>query len=186
MLPGLTVVGVLRVPGDANIIVAMESLERVAPALRVTLHSFDIKTPEDLNIAFAAMTRDRVQAVLVVAGAFTFTHRRRIADLALTHRLPSADAFSETVSEGGLMSLGPDLVEMGRQAATLVEKIINGAKPGDLPVEQPARYEASQPQDGQGPRPDDPAVAPPAGGSGDRVTARRGSLVLTDNHVRPA
>jgi putative ABC transport system substrate-binding protein len=141
MLPGLTVVGVLRVPGDANIIVAMTSLERVAPALRVTLRSFDVKTPEDLNVVFATMTRDRVQAVLVVAGAFTFTHGRRIAELALTHRLPSAHAFSETVAEGGLMSLGPDLVEMARQAATLVEKIIKGAKPADLPVEQPARYE---------------------------------------------
>src|SRR5436305_25525 len=82
-----------------------------------------------------------VQAVLVVAGAFTYTHGRRIAELAISHWLPSAHAFRETVAAGGLISLGPDIVAMAPQVAAYVDKILRGAKPGDLPVEQPARYE---------------------------------------------
>jgi putative tryptophan/tyrosine transport system substrate-binding protein len=141
ILPGLTLAGILRVPGDANIVVAMESLERIAPPLHVTLRSFDIKTVDDLTGAFAMMKSSGVQAVLVVAGAFTYTHGRRIAELALTHRLPSGHAFRETVAAGGLFSLGPDIVAMAPQVAAYVDKIIKGANPGDLPVEQPARYE---------------------------------------------
>jgi putative tryptophan/tyrosine transport system substrate-binding protein len=141
IVPGLRVVGVLRAAGDANVINAMESFERAAPALNVTLRTFDLNTAEDVNEAFAAMKRDGVQGVTVIAGAFTFAHSRRIAELALTHRLPSSHAFRETVIAGGLISLGPDLVEMSKQAAGLVVRILRGAHPGDIPVEQPARYE---------------------------------------------
>jgi ABC-type uncharacterized transport system substrate-binding protein len=143
ILPGLTVAGILRVPSDANIVVAMESLERVAPKLGVILRPYDIATVDDLSGAFAKMNLGGVQAVLVVAGAFTYTHGRRIAELAISHRLPSAHAFRETVAAGGLISLGPDIVAMAPQVAAYVDKILRGAKPGDLPVEQPARYEMS-------------------------------------------
>lgn len=121
----------------------MESLERVAPELRVTLRSYDIKAAEDLTGAFADMKASGVQALVVVAGALTYAHGRRIAELARSQRLPSAHAFRETVAAGGLISLGPDLVAMARQAATYVDKIITGTRPGDLPVEQPSRYEMS-------------------------------------------
>src|SRR5262249_29043612 len=138
---GMTVAGVLRVPADANIVVAMESLERVAPKLGVTLRTFDISTVDDITKAFGKMKSTGIQAVLVVAGAFTYTHGRLIADVALTHRLPSAHAFRETATVGGLFSLGPDIAAMAPQVAAYVDKIIKGATPGDLPVEQPARYE---------------------------------------------
>jgi putative ABC transport system substrate-binding protein len=141
IVPGLRVAGVLRAAGDANLINAMESFERAAPALNVTLRPFDVKTAEDLNQAFATMRKDGIQGVTVIAGAFTYAHGRQIAQLALTHRVPSSHAFRETVAAGGLISLGPDLVEMSRQAAVLVARILKGAKPGDIPVEQPARYE---------------------------------------------
>jgi putative ABC transport system substrate-binding protein len=141
ILPELTVAGVLRVPADANVVVAMESLERVAPKLGVTLRTFDVTTVDDISEAFGKMKSTGVQAVLVVAGAFTYAHGRRIAELALMHRLPSAHAFRETAIAGGLFSLGPDIAAMAPQVATYVDKIIKGAKPGDLPVEQPARYE---------------------------------------------
>ena len=141
LIPALTIVGILRVPSDPNIVVAMESLERVAPKLGVTLRPFDVRTADDLNDAFAKMKAIAAQAVLVVAGAFTYTHGRRIAELALTNHLPSAHAFRETAAAGGLISLGPDIVGMAPQVAAFVDKICKGAKPGDLPVEQPARYE---------------------------------------------
>src|SRR5262249_14440037 len=91
----------------------------------------------------ARMKSINAQAVLVVAGAFMYTHGGRIAELALTQRLPSAHAFRETAAAGGLISLGPDIVAMAPQVAAFVDKIIKGAKAGDLPVEQPARYEMS-------------------------------------------
>jgi putative ABC transport system substrate-binding protein len=143
ILPGLTLAGVLRVPTDANVVVAEESLQRVAPQLGVTLRTFDIATVDDLSRAFGKMKSNGVQAVLVVAGAFTYTHSQRIAELAIAHHLPSAHAFRETTAAGGLLSLGPDIVAMAPQVATYVDKILKGAKPGDLPVEQPARYEIS-------------------------------------------
>ena len=94
IVPGLRVVGVLRAAGDANVINAMESFERAAPALNVTLRMFDLNTAEDVNEAFAVMKRDGVHGVTVIAGAFTFAHSRRIAELALTHRLPSSSRFA--------------------------------------------------------------------------------------------
>ena len=77
----------------------------------------------------------------MVSGALTYTLGRQISDFALTYRFPSAHGFRESVASGGLISLGLDLVIMAAQAATYVDKIIRGAKVGDLPVEQPARYE---------------------------------------------
>ena len=137
----LSVAAVLRVPSDSNVVVAMESLERVAPKLGVSVRPFDVSTAQDLDAAFAKMKSTGIQAVLVVAGAFMYTHGRTIAGLALTNRLPSAHAFRETAAAGGLMSLGPDIVAMAPQVAAFVDKICKGAKPGDLPVEQPTRYE---------------------------------------------
>jgi len=108
IVPTLSVAAVLRVPSDSNVVVAMESLERVAPKLGVSVRPFDVSTAQDLDAAFAKMKSTGIQAVLVVAGAFMYTHGRTIAGLALTNRLPSAHAFRETAAAGGLMSLGPD------------------------------------------------------------------------------
>ena len=141
IVPSLTVAGILRMPSDANIVVAMESLERVAPKLGITLRPFDIRTVDDLSTAFVRMMPSGVQGVLVVAGTFTYTHGRQIAELAVAHHLPSVHAFRETAAAGGLISLGPDLLAMAPQAASYIDKIVRGAKPGDLPVEQPTRYE---------------------------------------------
>jgi len=140
-LPGLTVVGVLGVPGDANITVAMESLERAAPKLHVTLRLFEVTTIADVERAFALMKAGGVEAVLVVAGVFTYANGRRIAELALTHRLPSVYGVREAVVGGGLISLGTDIVDMAPLVAAYVDKIIKGAKPSDLPVEQPTKFE---------------------------------------------
>jgi putative ABC transport system substrate-binding protein len=139
--PDASRVAVLRGAGDLNVPFAMASLERAAPALGVTLLPIDIQSTDDLELAFAQILREHTQALIVIAGALTFLLSTRISDLALKRKLPSCHAFKETATAGGLVSLGPDLNAMIRQGAMYVDKIIQGAKPGDLPVEQPARYE---------------------------------------------
>jgi putative ABC transport system substrate-binding protein len=141
IVPRLTHVAVLRALGDTNVNFAMASLERSAPQLEVTLSTFDVKSGNDLELAFAEMKRNQVKGVIVIAGALTYSHGNRIAELSLESRLPSCHGFRETVIAGGLVSLGPDLIEMAGQGATYFDKIVRGTKPADLPVEQPARYE---------------------------------------------
>jgi putative ABC transport system substrate-binding protein len=139
--PNLSTVAVLGATGDANVDVALNSLQQVAPTLHVTLKRFDFQGETELHRVFTQMESGGTQAIVVVAGALTYTLGAGISDLALTYRFPSVHAFRESVAAGGLISLGPDLVVMAAQAAAYVDKIIRGAKPGDLPVEQPARYE---------------------------------------------
>jgi putative ABC transport system substrate-binding protein len=119
----------------------MGSLEQAATAFGVALLPADIISVDDLETAFLGMTRKRAEAPIVVAGSLTFFAGKQIADLALQHKLPSCHAFKETVADGGLVSLGPDLLAMTQQGAVYIDRIIRGAKPADLPVEQPARYE---------------------------------------------
>ena len=139
--PDLRRVAVLQAVGDANVAPAMASLARLAPHLDIQLQPVDVRSAADLERAFDTMKNNRAQGVVVVAGAFTYLNRQRIVDLALTHRLPSSLPFKEAVAVGGLVSLGPDLVEMAGQGAAYLVKIINGSNPSDLPVEQPTRYE---------------------------------------------
>ena len=90
---------------------------------------------------FPRVRGEGLQGLVVLPGALTFVNRVKIADLALANRLPSSHAFRETVVAGGLVSLGPNYVDMAKQGATLVSKILKGAKPADLPVEQPTKFE---------------------------------------------
>jgi putative ABC transport system substrate-binding protein len=135
MLPSFGRVAVLRAGGDPNARFAMTSLEMAA------LTVVDINSADELTAAFAEMQRAKVEALLVVAGALIYSNGKRMADFALAHRLPSCHGFKETVLAGGLISLGPDLIAIGRRAASLVDKVLRGARPADLPVQQPERYE---------------------------------------------
>ena len=95
----------------------------------------------DLAFAFAAMAKERVGALLVVADAIFNLHRTRLADLAAKSHLPAAYGVREYVEAGGLMSYGPSFPDLYRRAATYVDKILKGVKPADLPVEQPTKFE---------------------------------------------
>jgi putative tryptophan/tyrosine transport system substrate-binding protein len=141
ILPVLDRVAVLCTKGDPNVPFAMQSLERSAPQLGVSLLRVDFAAAGDLNAAFAQMQESGAQALIVVAGALAFVHHARIAELALAHRLPSCSGNRESVQAGGLVSLGPDLAVIARQGADYIDKIIHGRKPADLPVQQPERYE---------------------------------------------
>ena len=107
----------------------------------VGLQLLDARDPNAFDGAFAAMTRERVGALLVVSDAMFIVNRTRLTDLAARSRLPAAHAVREMVDAGGLISYGPSLPDLLRRAATFVNKILKGAKPGDLPVEQPTKFE---------------------------------------------
>jgi putative tryptophan/tyrosine transport system substrate-binding protein len=141
IVPHLSRVAVLRAPGDPNTKIAMAALEQSAPQLGLALSAFDVRSGADLDNAFRDMQRSGMEAVLVVAGSLTYSTGRRIADLALQTHQPSCHAFREAVIAGGLMSLGPDLVEIARQVAIYLDKIMHGAKPADLPVQEPNNFD---------------------------------------------
>jgi putative ABC transport system substrate-binding protein len=120
---------------------ALEQLRLAAQQAGVTLVVQQVGEAEALAGAFAAMQRERAQAMIVHSSPFTQLHQTRIAELATQHRLPAMYEARERVSIGGLMSYGADRSEMFRRAAVYVDKILKGAKPGDLPVEQPTKFE---------------------------------------------
>ena len=98
-------------------------------------------TPDEIARSFGAMARDRAQAVLILGDTFFLQQARQIAELALKHRLPSIFLNLEHVEGGGLMSYGPNFTDNFRRAASYVDKILKGAKPADLPIEQPTKFE---------------------------------------------
>jgi len=119
----------------------LKAAEVAARALGVRLQFVEARGPEDFDRAFSDMTRARAGALTVLASNMLLGERRRIVDLAAKNRLPGVYGVREFVDAGGLMSYGPDLADMFRRAATYVDKILKGAKPGDLPVEQPTKFE---------------------------------------------
>jgi putative tryptophan/tyrosine transport system substrate-binding protein len=141
IMPTLNRVAILQAEGDPNVKFAMASFKRAAPDLGVELSAISASSSTDIEGAFDEMKRTQSEALIVIAGLLTYRNGQLIADLALAHRLPSCHAFRETVAMGGLVSLGPDLVEVWAQAAGQVDQIVRGAQPKDLPVQQPTRYE---------------------------------------------
>jgi putative ABC transport system substrate-binding protein len=109
--------------------------------LGVALQPLDVRNPEDLESAFAVATRDNAQALILFEDNLTVNHRSRIVTLAATNRLPAMYGLREFVDDGGLLSYGPSFVDLIRRAATFVDKILKGAKPADLPIEQPTKFE---------------------------------------------
>jgi putative ABC transport system substrate-binding protein len=141
ILPSATRIAVLGAGGDPNVGFAMASLQQASRGLGITLALVEVTSAENLREAFTEMKSTRAEALIVIPGALTYVNRKAIADLALVHHLPSCHAFAETVAAGGLVSLGPDLVAMTFQGAAYIDKIIRGANPAELPVQQPTHYE---------------------------------------------
>jgi putative ABC transport system substrate-binding protein len=140
-VPKVSRVSILYDPAIvANVLIVKEA-QVAGRTLRLTVHPLEVRTPDELGPAFDAMTRGRAQALLALGDPFTMTHKRRILDLAAKRRLPVISQFRDFADGGGLMSYGPDRLDMFRRAATFVDKILKGRKPADLPVEQPTRFE---------------------------------------------
>ncbi len=121
--------------------VLLRETQTAAQALAVKLQLLEVRSPNELEGAFAAMTRERAGAFFVLPDPFALYHAKRIADLAEKRRLPAVYPFRESVDAGGLMAYAADALDMYRRAATYVDRILKGAKPADLPVEQPTKFE---------------------------------------------
>ena len=117
-----------------------KEMRAAAQVLGITLQSVEIRGPDDLDTAFSAMARERAEALTTFSDRLIVLHRKRIADLVAKNRLPAVYASREIVDAGGLMSYGSSTFEMFQRAAVYVDKILKGAKPGDLPVEQPTKF----------------------------------------------
>jgi putative ABC transport system substrate-binding protein len=119
----------------------MKDTQMAARSLGVTLLSVEIRTADDFERAFASVLKGRTEALVVGPGQFLFTHQRGVVEFALKNRLPSIYAWRDAVSAGGLMAYGVNIPQVYRRAAYYVDKILRGTKPGDLPVEQPTKFD---------------------------------------------
>jgi ABC-type uncharacterized transport system substrate-binding protein len=141
--PKASRLAVLYNPADRSNVLVLKELQGSAPALGLTVHPFEVRAPGEFGGAFAAMTRERDHALFVMAGVLTLEHQNRkaLVDLATKSRIPAMWGHRQFVDAGGLMSYAVNPYDQLRRAAFYVDRILKGAKPGDLPVEQPTRYE---------------------------------------------
>jgi ABC-type uncharacterized transport system substrate-binding protein len=138
-LSRMAVLGTSTQPGSAQ---RLREVELAAGGFGVKLQYLDVLSPKDIETAFQAASKGRADAILMmVAGGVTTSHRTQIVDLAVKSRLPAIYNSAENVEAGGLMSYGVNFTDLARRAATYVDKILKGAKPADLPVEQPTKFE---------------------------------------------
>jgi putative tryptophan/tyrosine transport system substrate-binding protein len=119
---------------------SMRQAFAAAQALGIKLQPLEVRTSGELEGTFAAVVRSKPDALLILADRVFLHNRKRMMDFATEQRLPSVNAYREVVEAGGLMSYGPSYEDMHRRAADYVDKILKGAKPGDLPVEQPTKF----------------------------------------------
>ncbi len=141
VLPTVSRVAVLWNPANPLHALNVRAAEVAAQALGVQLHLVEAGGPEAFDSAFAAMTSAHAGALLVLGDAMFFTHRRRLVELAATSRLPTIHNVRPFVEAGGLLAYGPSAFDLHRRAAIYVDKILKGAKPADLPVEQPTKFD---------------------------------------------
>jgi putative ABC transport system substrate-binding protein len=141
MVPGLARVGVLINPGNPSNIGSLKSIQASAHKAQVKTLQVEARTPSEIDTAFTRMVTGKVGAVIIAGDGFLNQQQNRISDLAAKHRLPAISVRREYVEAGGLMSYGQNQADGFRRAATFVDKILKGAKPSDLPVEQPTKFE---------------------------------------------
>ena len=141
VIPQLSRVAVLWNPPSPYQPKAMEDLKAAAPSLAIELSFMDVRTPEQLDSAFAAVNRARAQALYVLDSPLFFTHRTTITRFASGVRLPVISGEKPFADAGGLMTYGANYADQMRRAAGYVDKILKGTKPGDLPIEQPTKFD---------------------------------------------
>ena len=138
VVPKVRRVGVIADPSSSPAYPHMlDAVKSAGKSLGLELQLVEVREASEFEGAFATMAKERAGAVLVMGAPLFFLHRTRLADLAAKHRLPSMSTQEQWVDAGGLMSYGPNFVDMYRRGAVYVDRILKGAKPGDLPIEQP-------------------------------------------------
>ena len=141
VVPKVSRVALLRHPDNPASAGQLREAEAAAQALGMRLQTLEARSPQEIDGAFAAMTRERAGALLVIPDTLFWSQRRQIAELAVKRRLPSMRMGEAYAEAGGLMSYGPSYLDLERRAATFVDKILKGANPADLPVAQPTKFE---------------------------------------------
>ena len=141
IVPNVSRVAVLWNPDYPDAVISMRETKAAAPLLGIKLQFVELREPNDLEQAFSAMKRDRADSLVTINSPNIISQSKRVVDFAAKSRLPAMYSFREYVDDGGLMFYGASLTEMYRRAAMYVDKILKGAKPGDLPVEQPTKFE---------------------------------------------
>ena len=141
LVPKVSRVTLLHNPANPGNAPQVRNAQDAAGALGLRLQPLGARDPSEIDNAFAAMTNEQSGAVIVLVDAILQENRTRITDLAARHRLPAVYGLSEYAKAGGLLAYGPNRLDMFRHAVTYVDKILKGAKPGDLPIEQPQKFE---------------------------------------------
>jgi putative ABC transport system substrate-binding protein len=141
VIPGVSHIAVLWNSVSSSQVIQEKEVQAAAQRLRMKVLSLGVRSSEQIENAFATIVRERPGALLVLADRLFLHHRDRIMDFAAKQGLPGVHAYRELVESGGLMSYGPSYASMHRRAADYVDKILKGAKAGDLPIEQPAKFE---------------------------------------------
>jgi putative tryptophan/tyrosine transport system substrate-binding protein len=141
VVPNLSQVAFFLNPSNALHDISLHQARAAANTLHIKLLPQEVRRSEDLNGAFASIVKERPGGLLILADRVFLHDRERIMKFATERRLPSVNAYRELVEAGGLMSYGPSYEDMHRRAADYVDKILKGAKPGDLPIEQPTKFD---------------------------------------------
>lgn len=140
-VPGLKRVAVLWNPGYSDFKADWRELRAAASQLGVSLHPVEFRRPDELEAAFAAITREHVDALITFSDVPTYVHAKRVGELVVASRLPAMFAFREVADEGALMSYGPSITGMWRRGADYVARILRGANPAEMAIEQPRTFE---------------------------------------------
>jgi ABC-type uncharacterized transport system substrate-binding protein len=140
-LPKLSRVGVLGDVTRPGIAQALREINVAADASGLQVQYLEVRAPKDIEIAFRAASKERADALVVLGSPILFSQQKQVVELATKNRLPAIYARTEYIEDGGLAFYGPSLTDLYRRAATYVDKILNGAKAADLPVEQPKKFE---------------------------------------------
>jgi putative tryptophan/tyrosine transport system substrate-binding protein len=144
LVPGMARIAGLRhlgVYGERTMQEMVMQVEERAKKSKIELKIFDVRSPSDFDAAFDAMIKARVDGLFVFSSPMFYVNHQRLVNLAAMHKLPTTYSFREAVEAGGLLSYGADIPDNTRRAATYIAKILKGAKPADLPVEQPTKFE---------------------------------------------
>jgi len=166
--PRMSRVGVVRDPSHADN--EMPVAQRAAQALKLELQTVEISQPADIDRALAAAKQANVDGLYIVSSRQTTTNVQRIVEFANRERLPLMGGWGGWVQAGGLMSYGPNVADMVRQASTYVDRVLKGVKPGDLPIQQPTRFELLvNLKNRQSARPEHSGLVSAAGRKGDRI-----------------
>jgi putative tryptophan/tyrosine transport system substrate-binding protein len=140
LVPGLSRVAILLNPTNHYMPLALQSARKGAQVLHVSLAVYEVYDTPTLDAAFVTLTKDRPDAFIVPADTFLVSQRSRIAQFAIENKLPSVYSFRQYIEAGGLLAYTPNYDDLFRRAASYVDKILKGAKPGDLPIEQPRGF----------------------------------------------